>query len=154
MPISKPNLNPTILKDHGITYDVNIIASRPDDSVGGSNEDTRLPDHVESVRGALLDFGRPLPRTIRDEFERECETHGIAELPPDSVYYDDQTLPRRSCEALAAAAKADFDENAEIAEEARRLQSCDVSEDEWALFMRAHIFKRYKDVFPSPSPKL
>ncbi|KIW20723.1 hypothetical protein PV08_01300 [Exophiala spinifera] len=155
MPVDKPKLDRTVLENHGITFSEKVY--RPDLPQHGTPK-SHLPEHVESVRQALLRFGAVLPKTREELFEKEAleystiigsvNNEGYSAKPPQSAYEKEKHEGTDWRVLRHYYTDKEVDEmQKEIVCEARRNADSKVNEATWLKFMMKYLFKEFHDNF-------
>jgi hypothetical protein len=159
MSSDKPRLDRKVLEQHGVIYSEDVYS--PSTRTGARNSDTAfsLPDHVESLREALLDFGTPIPETMKPFFENECEVLRVVAAdenvasnnipPPESAYFPIPNPPTRAKAKEMEVAENDIEENQKVAERSRELTAANASEAAWEHTLHSHVFKSFRDTVVS-----
>jgi Sec-independent protein translocase protein TatA len=122
----------------------------------------RLPEHVESIREALLRFRDLLPESRRKFFEKEAEEHSTIVdsenkedynvKPPDWAYLKQENRGKawrtlRQYRTMTSnQADAEMERNQEVAGKAQRNADSKVNEANWSKFMSKYIFKEFDEV--------
>lgn len=155
----KPRLDRDLLESHGITYSEAVCTVRQN---GDSQETSNLPEHVESIRQALLYLDIVIPEDRKALFVREAENQLAAwdspEIedydlrPPESVYLVKEELhdaessaARKGQHPALASAEVEIKHSREVAEHARFHEKNNASEKTWARFMNTYIFRTFRE---------
>jgi hypothetical protein len=155
----KPRLDRDVLESHGITYSEAVCTVR---QIGDSQETSNLPEHVESIRQALLYLDIVIPENRKALFVKEAKNQlaawdspGIEDYnlhPPESVYlvkeelHDAESSAARKYQDMAlASAGVEIEHNREVAENARFHERHNASEKTWARFMNTYIFRTFRE---------
>ena len=144
MASSEGDISRENLKRHGIIYDETVYTcDHVDDNMTG-NLNSSLPDHVDALREALLNFSGIIPSKwevlFDDEFaqydgkifEKECIK------PPATAYFPQRTFELRSQRQRLTKADENMESCKEIADAARRRTK--EAESGWNSFLRKKIF--------------
>lgn len=112
-----------------------------------------LPDHVESVRKALLCFANLIPETSRSFFEGESQL--LARLtgqdisPPESAYLKQSSFFPGPSPVQITASKNITEEVARLERKAREQADSKDSKVMWASFLQSNVFKTFEGTFTS-----
>ena len=163
MDLEKPKLNREVLKSHGITFEDEIISNTLTQDDQKDKKTLRLPDHVESLREALLNLDGELHRWVEDHFKEELHENPIISvadeerddvkhrhiLPPVSAFIKRGDSRARRSRYSYSDNKERVEESSRMAKEPRNYTKDIVSEAEWAHLMRTHAFRTFKHTNPS-----
>lgn len=148
MSSGKSTIDRRLLKQHGITFSEDVYSPR-NNKLDRENMD-QVPEHVEYIREALLDYDIQVPGSLQSLFEKEQHSLNITNedcsiLPPQSVFF---SVPQNLVQSMSREIKASedkFEEVAKLARIAREYASAKVSQQTWESFLRSYIFQSFED---------
>ncbi|KAL9617417.1 MAG: hypothetical protein Q9160_007774 [Pyrenula sp. 1 TL-2023] len=131
------------LERHGIFY----RSYDPRDDRFFDRSWSSLPDHVDTLREALLAFPRNISDIWKSDYEKESVQYGNKVLgdtdclqPPDAVYYPRGDFGLRGSKQWSLG-YSEKEECSRIAEAARRIKKLNQAEAEWSMLFRNKIFE-------------
>jgi hypothetical protein len=148
MSFGKPVIGRDDLRRRGVTYFEHVYSPPSLDGVS-----IRLPEHVEHLRKALLDFTGLIPSSMEPFFVDECLTLGEKTAnrnvaPPASAYFSISSPQTASSATEIQIIENEIEDDERVARIAREYAEEHVLEPTWLHFLQSHIFKRVEDMYP------
>lgn len=139
------DISRTNLERHGIFYERRVYQVP---NASGHSTSFALPDHIDAIREGLLSFHSSIPEEWKKDLNEEfggkdidlAQTH----RPPESAFITTMHHERDRSQRSADWRKADrnFKRFHNVAKHARDLH--EHAEEEWNVFWRSEVFKRFR----------
>lgn len=143
MSSEKSAINRKVLEQRGIILLEDVYSPR--------NSDTRVPEYLENVIEALLDYDVQVPNSLRLFFEKERQQFSeitkaeYTVSPPTTAFY---AIPHDLKSPMIREIKViedKFEQIAKLARIAREYDASKVSAQAWEHFLRSYIFLSPED---------
>jgi hypothetical protein len=145
MTSSRGDISRENLERHGIVYDEKVYACDHQEDNAFSNLGSSIPDHVDALREALLEFSSIIPDDWKEIFDDEFKQYGskISEekdrlQPSATAYFTLQRYELRRPSPQSTAAHENNERCKKIAEAARKRAK--EAEAGWTHFLRTNVF--------------